>query len=65
MVALAALLYYSTPAISQYFGEAGSGVSNYLYNNVWLIFFVQLTIGVAIGVFSSWLALGKYLKRSY
>lgn len=65
MIALAALLYYSTPTISQYFGEAGSGVSTYLYDNVWLIFVVQLLIGVAIGILSSWLALGKYLKTSY
>ena len=65
MVALAALLYYSSPSISQYFGEAGSGVSGYLYNNVWLIFLVQLAIGITIGVTSSWLALSKYLKRSY
>jgi cell division transport system permease protein len=65
MIALAALLYYSSPSINQYFGEAGQGVSGYLRNNVWLIFIVQLGIGIAIGVLSSWLALNRYFKRSY
>lgn len=65
MIALAALLYYSSPSINQYFGEAGQGVSGYLRNNVWLIFMVQLGIGIAIGVLSSWLALNRYFKRSY
>lgn len=65
MIALAALLYYSSPSINQYFGEAGQGVSGYLRNNVWLIFIVQLGIGITIGVLSSWLALNRYFKRSY
>ncbi len=63
MIALAALMYYATPAINQYFGEAGMGVSGYLRNNVWLIFAAQLGIGVGIGVLSSWLALRRYLKK--
>jgi len=65
MIALAALLFYSSPSINQYFGEAGQGVSGYLRNNVWLIFIVQLGIGIAIGVLSSWLALNRYFKRNY
>ncbi len=64
MVGLAAVLYYSAPSISQYFGEGGSGVTSYLYDNVWLIFFIQLLIGIAIGVSSSAFALNKYLKTS-
>jgi cell division transport system permease protein len=50
MIGLAALLYYASPAISNYFGESGSGVTDYLYDNVWLIFSIQLGIGIAIGV---------------
>lgn len=64
MIGLAALLYYASPAISSYFGESGSGVTGYLYENVWLIFGIQLGIGVVIGVISSLLALNKYLKAA-
>lgn len=64
MIGLAALLYYATPAISNYFGESGSGIANYLYNNVWLIFGIQLGIGMVIGTTSSLLALNKYLKST-
>lgn len=64
MIGLAALLYYSAPAISNYFGDSGSGVTNYLYDNVWLIFVIQLAIGTAIGVLSSTLALNRYLKTA-
>jgi cell division transport system permease protein len=64
MIALAALLYYSAPSISNYFGESGSGVTSYLYDNVWLIFGIQLAIGVIIGVLSSTLALNRYLKTA-
>lgn len=62
MIVLAAILYYAAPSISSYFGEAGSGVTGYLNNNVWLIFGIQLIIGIAIGVLSSSLALSRYLK---
>uniref|UniRef100_A0A7C4XIB6 Cell division protein FtsX n=1 Tax=candidate division WWE3 bacterium TaxID=2053526 RepID=A0A7C4XIB6_UNCKA len=62
MIALAAILYYTGPSISGYFGGVGSDVTSYLYKNVVLIFFVQLGIGIFIGVVSSWLALRKYLK---
>lgn len=65
MLALSAILFYSSPSLNQYFGEAGVGVSSYLRNNTWLIFLVQLGIGVGIGVLSSWLALNRYLKRNY
>jgi cell division transport system permease protein len=64
MVGLAALLYYATPSISNYFGESGSGVTSYLYDNVWLIFGIQLLIGITIGVVSSTLALNRYLKKA-
>lgn len=64
MIGLAAILYYATPAIGNYFGESGSGVTNYLYDNVWLIFGIQLVIGVLIGVVSSVLALNRYLKTT-
>jgi cell division transport system permease protein len=62
MIALAAILYYTGPSLSGYFGGVGSDVTTYLYKNVILIFFVQLGIGIFIGVVSSWLALRKYLK---
>lgn len=65
MILLSTIFYYATPAFNQYFGEAGAGISDYLRTNAWLIFLVQLLIGVGIGVFSSWLALNRYLKNSY
>jgi cell division transport system permease protein len=62
MIALAAVLYYTGPALANYFGGAGSDVTTYLYNNVWLIFGIQISIGILIGTASSGLALRKYLK---
>jgi cell division transport system permease protein len=62
MIALAAVLYYTGPALGNYFGGAGSDVTTYLYNNVWLIFGIQISIGILIGTLSSGLALRKYLK---
>lgn len=64
MVGLAAILYYAGPAMQNYFGGVGNDVSGYLNNNVLIIFFVQLGIGVILGIASSWLALRKYLKVS-
>lgn len=64
MVGLAALLYYASPSISNYFGESGSGVTSYLYDNVWLIFGIQFAIGIGIGVISSTMALNRYLKTT-
>lgn len=62
MIVLAAVLYYTGPVLSNYFGGVGSDVSNFLYNNVGLIFISQLATGVLIGMISSWLALRKYLN---
>lgn len=62
MIALAAILYYAGPALTSYFGGVGADVNSYLYNNVLLIFFAQLGIGITIGISSSWLALRKYLR---
>lgn len=62
MIALAAILYYTGPTLSNYFGGVGSDISNYLYNNALLIFGTQLLVGVAIGMVSSWLAMRKYLR---
>lgn len=62
MIALAAILYYTGPSLSGYFGGVGSDVTSYLYKNVLIIFAVQLGIGIFIGTVSSWLALRKYLK---
>lgn len=62
MIALAAILYYTGPTLSNYFGGVGSDISNYLYNNAFPIFATQLFVGVAIGMVSSWLAMRKYLR---
>lgn len=62
MIALAAILYYTGPTLSNYFGGVGSDISNYLYNNALAIFGTQLFVGVSIGMISSWLAMRKYLR---
>lgn len=62
MIILAAILYYTGPAMANYFGGVGSDVSGYLYRNAAMIFGLQLIIGILIGTLSSWLALRKYLK---
>lgn len=62
MIALGAVLYYTGPALGNYFGGVGSDVTTYLNQNILLIFTIQLSIGIAIGVASSWFALHKYLK---
>ncbi len=64
MISLAAILYYTGPSLTNYFGGVGSDVNSYLYNNVVVILLVQLGIGIIIGVTSSWLALRKYLKSA-
>lgn len=64
MIALGAILYYTGPSLSSYFGGAGADFTTYLNNNVWLIFGLQIVIGVLIGTISSALALRKYLRIS-
>ena len=64
MVALGAILYYTGPSLSSYFGGAGTDFTSYLNNNAWVIFGIQIFIGVLIGTASSALALRKYLKIS-
>jgi len=62
MLALSALLFYSGPAMNNYFGGVGVDTTNYLQSNVPMIFLMQLGIGILIGISSSLLALRKYLK---
>ncbi len=62
MLALSVLLFYAGPAINNYFGDVGVDTTNYLRQNVPLIFAMQLGIGIFIGITSSLLALRKYLK---
>jgi cell division transport system permease protein len=62
MIALGAILFYTGPALGNYFGGVGTDVTSYLYDNAITILLLQLAIGVAIGVISSMLALRKYLK---
>lgn len=37
-------------------------LTQYFYNNFFMILFIQTVLGVALGVFSSWFAIRKYLK---
>ncbi|MDD3480829.1 MAG: permease-like cell division protein FtsX [Patescibacteria group bacterium] len=65
MIGLAAMLYYSAPSLNSAFSDIGVNVTSLLYENAWLFFGAQLLLGISIGVFSSWLALRKYLKIQY
>jgi cell division transport system permease protein len=62
MVSLGAILYYTGPALGNYFGGVGTDITSYLYDNAYIILAMQLTIGILIGTLSSVLALRKYLK---
>jgi cell division transport system permease protein len=62
MVSLGAILYYTGPALGNYFGGVGTDITSYLYDNAFIILAMQLTIGILIGTLSSVLALRKYLK---
>lgn len=62
LTVMAFLLYFSAPALVNYFSDAGSSLTNFMKDNVVLITLAQLLIGFAIGVFSSWLAIRKHLK---
>lgn len=62
MVSLGGILYYTGPALSNYFGGVGTDITSYLYDNAILILLMQLAIGILIGTLSSTLALRKYLK---
>lgn len=40
----------------------GLGMSSYFFSNFLMILFLQLVAGVGLGVFSSWIAIRRYLK---
>jgi len=61
---LSSLLYFAAPAIENYIGGVGDNISNFLRDNIIQVFFIQLCVGVSIGVFSSWLAIRKHLRFS-
>lgn len=63
MIVLAAVLYYISPSLNNYFGSTGTDTTNYLRNNIPMMVALQLVIGITIGVASSWLALRRYLRN--
>ncbi len=65
MVSLAAILYYTAPNLNNAFTDIGLDISALLYNNVWLFLVAQLSLGIFIGVLSSWLSMRRYLKVQY
>jgi cell division transport system permease protein len=59
---LTSILYISAPTIVKYFGETGSDFTTFMNQNVLTIIVLQLSVGLSIGIFSSWLAIRKHLK---
>jgi cell division transport system permease protein len=59
---LTSILYISAPTIVKYFGETGSDFTTFMNQNVLTIIILQLSVGLTIGIFSSWLAIRKHLK---
>jgi cell division transport system permease protein len=62
LMVLATILYFMAPTLVHYFGGVGSDVSGFVRNNVLILVSAQLSMGVLIGVLSSWLAVRKYVK---
>jgi cell division transport system permease protein len=62
LMVLATILYFMAPTLVHYFGGVGSDVSGFVRNNVIVLVSAQLSMGVLIGVLSSWLAVRKYVK---
>ncbi len=62
LVIMSSLLYFASPALVKYFDTAGSSLTNFMRDNVFLITTAQLFVGFTIGIFSSWLAIRKHLK---
>ncbi len=62
IVALAAVLYFLAPTLVQYFGGVGDDLSGFVRNNGLFLVLAQLSMGILIGVVSSWLAVRKYVK---
>lgn len=61
---LATVFYFSAPSMVKYFGGVGGDVSTFMRDNVLMILFMQMTVGIGIGVASSYLAIHKYLKSA-
>lgn len=40
----------------------GLNFSEYFFGNIFIIFLIQLAVGVGLGVFSSWIAVRRYLR---
>jgi cell division transport system permease protein len=61
-ILLSVIYYYGIPMIRDYFGNEGISVANYLGNNMVMVVALQLVVGLAISIISSWLAMRKYLR---
>lgn len=62
LLSMGAILYFLAPTLVHYFGGVGDDLSGFLRDNIALLITAQLSMGIAIGVFSSWLAVRKYVK---
>jgi cell division transport system permease protein len=64
MLIMTAVMYFAAPAVIKYFSDAGASLTDFIEHNLLIIALAQLLFGLAIGIFSSWLAIRKHLKLS-
>ena len=64
IIILAAILFFMAPTLVHYFGGVGDDLSGFITDNIFLLIFAQLFMGIFIGTVSSWLAVRKYVKIS-
>lgn len=57
------ILIILAPKLIKYYGPTGQSLVSYFFSHLYQVLGLQLLIGIFIGLFSSLLALGKYLKR--
>lgn len=64
IVALATVFYFSANSMVRFFGGVGDNVNVFLRDNILVILFSQLLVGITIGVASSFMAIQRYLKNA-
>ena len=57
------VLYYASPKFASFFGSEKLDLMSYYFTHLPLIFLFLLAVGVALGVISSLIAVGRYLNK--
>ncbi len=64
VIVIAIFIYFLSPALINYFGGIGNSLTDFFLDNIVILVFAQLFMGILIGVLSSLLAVRKYVKIS-